>query len=217
MARNSAIVAPMLGGTVLPDRRVRPRMTEKFICAFVPSSSYSFRPLARADLPLLRRWLKTPEVTRWWGDPVRELALIEDDLAGGAMTQWIVSFEETPFAYAQAYEVHAWPQPHLAHLPPGTMAIDAFVGEPDRLGHGHGARFLRELARRMIEAGAPLVVMDPDRDNRRARRAYRKAGFRGEAVVETATGAVVLMTFAEAANAKTRSTITSTRPRKPRA
>ena len=28
---------------------------------------YVFRPMTAADLPLVRRWLETPEVVRWWG------------------------------------------------------------------------------------------------------------------------------------------------------
>ncbi|MGC1576964.1 MAG: GNAT family N-acetyltransferase [Beijerinckiaceae bacterium] len=159
------------------------------------SRPYSFRPLARDDLPLLANWLRTPEVVRWWGEPERELALIEEDLDAAEMAQWIVSCENVAFAYAQAFEVHAWPQPHLAHLPSGAMAVDAFIGEPGMIGRGHGARFLRLLAERLIGAGAPLVVIDPDADNHRARRAYRKAGFRGDALVDTDAGPVVLMVF----------------------
>jgi aminoglycoside 6'-N-acetyltransferase len=176
-------------------------MTQSSIFTGVPSSPYSFRAVTRDDLPLLRRWLETPEVVRWWGDPDEELALIEEDLDAAAMAQWIVSFEEAPFAYAQAYEVHAWPQSHLAHLPSGAMAVDAFIGEPGMIDRGHGARFLRLLADELIGAGAPLVVIDPDAGNRRARRAYRKAGFRGDAVVETSGGSAVLMVFDQAEKA----------------
>ena len=31
-------------------------------------SSYSFRPLARSDYPLLCGWLMQPHVLRWWAD-----------------------------------------------------------------------------------------------------------------------------------------------------
>jgi len=30
---------------------------------------YVFRPMTSADLPLVRCWLETPEVVRWWGQP----------------------------------------------------------------------------------------------------------------------------------------------------
>jgi len=156
---------------------------------------YSFQPAVHEDLPLLHRWLQTPEVVRWWGDPEEQFALIREDLDVQEMTQWIVSFENRPFAYAQAYEVHQWPQSHFNHLPPGAMAIDAFIGEPSMIGCGHGGKFLRLLAERLIDNGAPLVAIDPDVDNHRARGAYRKAGFCGETVVQTAGGSAVVMIF----------------------
>ncbi len=107
----------------------------------------------------------------------------------------IVCFAETPFAYAQDYEVHSWPQLHLAGLPTGARAIDTFIGEPDMLGRGHGARYLRLLAQRLRDEGAPIVAIDPDVDNLRARRAYENAGFRVDSVVETGEGPAVLMLF----------------------
>jgi aminoglycoside 6'-N-acetyltransferase len=148
------------------------------------------------DLPMLRRWLATPEVVRWWGDPEQEAALLEDDLAHQpAMVMRIVSFDGRNFAYAQDYDVSAWPQEHLAHLPPGSRAIDTFIGKPDMIGCGHGAAFMRLLARRLIHEGARNVVIDPAADNVRARRAYVRAGFAGESVVPTDSGPVVVMTF----------------------
>ena len=157
--------------------------------------TYDFRTMTRADLRLVARWLKSPDVVRWWGDPAEQAALIAEDLDNAEMAQWIVSHAGRPFAYAQTYDVHAWPQPHLAALPRGAQAIDAFIGEPALLGVGHGAGFLRALAERLIMDGAPLIAIDPAVDNARARRAYRRAGFRGDTVVQTAEGPAVLMIF----------------------
>lgn len=144
---------------------------------------------------MLRRWLATPEAVRWWGDPVREAALLEEDLHTPAMVMRIVSFDGRCFAYAQDYDVSLWPQTHLSHLPPGARAIDTFIGKPDMIGCGHGAAFVRLLARRLIEDGAPQVVIDPTADNIRARRAYARAGFVGDMPVPTDEGPVVVMTF----------------------
>ncbi len=47
----------------------------------------------------------------------------------------------------------------------------------------------------LIAEGAPLVAIDPSLDNHRARRAYARAGFVVEKVVETAEGLSVLMLF----------------------
>jgi len=159
------------------------------------ASLYSFRPATAHDLPRLRRWLRAPEVVRWWGDPHEEFELLRADLGEPRMTMRIVSVRSRPFAYAQDYEVHAWRQAHLAELPGGTRAIDSFIGPPSTIGRGHGPAYLRLLAEGLCAAGAPLVVIDPAVDNRRARRAYAKAGFRGETPVATESGPAVLMIF----------------------
>ena len=111
--------------------------------------AYRFRPVSLADLPRLRAWLQTPEVVRWWGDPAEQLELIREDLKDPRMVMCIVSFGGRPFAYVQDYAVHNWPQSHFKHLPAGSRAIDAFVGEPDMIRRGHGSVFLRLVAERL--------------------------------------------------------------------
>ncbi|HUZ64540.1 MAG TPA: GNAT family N-acetyltransferase [Acetobacteraceae bacterium] len=157
--------------------------------------AYRFRPFTRDDLPMAARWLRSPEVVRWWGEPGKELALLTADLDEPAMRQWIVECEGRPFAYAQAYPSAAWPQSHLKHLPDGTRMIDAFIGEPAMLGCGHGGAFLRRLAENLLAEGAPAVAIDPDCGNVRARRAYARAGFVEEKMVETEEGCVAVMLF----------------------
>jgi aminoglycoside 6'-N-acetyltransferase len=87
------------------------------------------------------------------------------------------------------------PQSHFRHLPDEAKAIDAFIGEPDMLGCGHGRAFLRVFAEMLISEGAPVVAIDPNLNNLRARRAYARAGFVVEEVVETPEGPSVLMLF----------------------
>jgi aminoglycoside 6'-N-acetyltransferase len=156
---------------------------------------YRFRPAVLADMPMLVRWLRTPEAMRWWGEPEKQEALLREDLDNPGMQMRIVSFADRAFAYAQHYEVHTWPQGHLAELPAGARAIDTFIGEPDMIGCGHGAAYLRCLAERLIAEGAPLIAIDPDVENVRAQRAYEKAGFRRGETVETAEGPAILMIF----------------------
>jgi aminoglycoside 6'-N-acetyltransferase len=157
--------------------------------------AYAFRPATHGDLPMLRRWLEMPEAVRWWGDPAEQEELLREDLDNPQMTMRIVSCDGRPFAYAQDYEVHAWPQEHLAHLPPGSRAIDTFIGEPEMIGRGHGSRYLRLLAERLFAEGAPLIAIDPGVENARAQRAYARAGFRAEMRVDSCEGPAVLMVF----------------------
>lgn len=156
---------------------------------------YDFRPARADDMPMLRRWLETAEVVRWWGDPAYEAALLEADLAEDGMTMLVVSHDGRPFAYAQHYDLRTWPQPHFRDFPPGTRAIDCFIGDPAKLGRGHGSAFLRHLAHHLIDQGAPLVVIDPDPENERARRAYGRAGFHELGLAETGEGPAMVMVF----------------------
>jgi aminoglycoside 6'-N-acetyltransferase len=158
-------------------------------------SPYAFRPATRRDLPLLRAWLRTPEIVRWWGDPREQAALLEEDLDEPRMVMTIVTYLGQPFAFAQHYALDAWPQPHFAHLPPGSRAIDTFIGEPGMIGRGHGSNYLRLLAARLVADGAPKVAIDPHAENFRACRAYEKAGFRRQAFVETKEGPAIVMIF----------------------
>ena len=41
---------------------------------------YAFREMSSADLSLIRRWLATPEVVRWWGEPEQQFELVSGDL-----------------------------------------------------------------------------------------------------------------------------------------
>ena len=166
--------------------------------------NYAFRPAAPADLPMLRRWLQTPEVVRWWGNPKIEARLLAEDMEDAGMVMLIVSLDGRPFAYVQHYDVGTWPQAHLAHLPNGARGMDAFIGEPALIGRGHGSAFLRLLAERLMGEGATLVAVDPAADNGRAQRAYAKAGFVGEAVNLTEEGPVVVMTFSGASQSAPR-------------
>ena len=158
-------------------------------------SAYVFRQCVKEDLAMLDIWLRAPEVVRWWGNPEEQARLLEEDLDEPGMTMRIVSFHGRPFAYAQHYAVHRWPQPHFESLPKGSRAIDAFIGEPDMVGKGHGSSFLRLLAEQLIDEGAPLVAIDPHIHNFRARGAYEKAGFRTEGEVMTGEGPAMLMIY----------------------
>ncbi len=139
---------------------------------------YGFRPVTRADLPMLAEWLATGQVALWWLDPEHQRVLVVEDLDNPAMRQLIVLHDDTPIAYAQHYPAHEWPAPHFADLPQDAIAIDVFSGPA---GMGHGGAWLRLLGDRLLQQ-APLLVIDPDPGNLRAIRACEKAGFSGHEI-----------------------------------
>ena len=156
------------------------------------SPEYAFRSMSSADLPLIRRWLAAPEVVRWWGDPSEQYALVSGDLDDPHMDQFIVALDQRPFGYIQSYPLSTWNQGFGAQ-PAATRGIDQFIGEPVMIGCGHGSSFIRQFADALLRNGAPRIVTDPDPANIRAVRAYQKAGFERDRVVDTPDGPALLM------------------------
>jgi aminoglycoside 6'-N-acetyltransferase len=157
------------------------------------SRPYLFRPMTAADLPLVKRWLAEPHVMQWWGDTYEQFELVSGDLEVEAMEQFIVSTDARPFGYIQCYDPEVWPDNGLGSHPSGTRGIDQFIGELDMVDRGHGSAFIRSFIEPLLAAGAPRVITDPDPANARAIRAYEKAGFDRDRLVDTPDGTALLM------------------------
>ena len=156
-------------------------------------TQYEFRPMTAEHLPLVRGWLAKPHVREWWGDPREQFELVRADLDDPAMEQFIVATADQPFAYLQCYEPAMWPEGGLGEQPDGTRGLDQFIGEAHMIGRGHGAAFIRHFAEALLRTGAPRIVTDPDPENGRAVRAYEKAGFVKDRLVDTSDGTALLM------------------------
>jgi len=154
--------------------------------------AYLFRPMTSGDLPLVRRWLALPHVREWWGEPEEQYSLVSGDLDEPAMDQYIFSAAGNPFAYVQCYDLSAWNSGFGPH-PPGTRGIDLFIGAPDMIDRGHGSALVRCIVDDRLQQGAPRIVTDPDPANGRAIRAYEKAGFKKDRMVETPDGPALLL------------------------
>jgi len=144
------------------------------------------------DLSLVRSWLAAPHVAQWWGEPDEQFGLVSGDLSEPAMDQFIVLADERPVGYLQCYDLTAW-NVGFGPQPAGTRGVDMFIGLPEMTGNGHGSALLRAFTDALLSANTPRVVTDPDPRNARAIRAYEKAGFRRDGLVETPDGPALLM------------------------
>src|SRR5262245_60373866 len=148
--------------------------------------------MTAVDLPMIKRWLALSHVREWWGDPDEQYQLVRGDLDEPAMDQFIVSTGGSDFGYIQCYDLTAWNSGFGEH-PKGTRGIDQFIGEAEMVDRGHGSAFIRAFVDGKLAAGAPRMVTDPDPGNARAIRAYEKAGFARDRLVDTPDGIALLM------------------------
>jgi len=160
----------------------------------VPAAAgYAFRPMSAADLPLVGRWLTMPHVVQWWPAGIKQLECIKAHLGDPTIELFIVTADERPIGYLQCYDPTAEADHPFRDQPAGTRGIDQFIGEPDMIERGHGSALTRAFVTNLFAAGTSRVVTDPDPANDRAIRAYEKAGFRAERLVDTPWGRTLLM------------------------
>ncbi len=147
-----------------------------------------FRPLTRADLPLLARWLAEPLVARWWDHATTPEALEADFgpcIDGTDPAEVLLALTGgRPFGLVQRYLVADFPE-YVAELepvvdvPPGALSIDYLIGEPDVRGGGAGtamlAAFVADSWPRYPAADAVLVPVAAG--NVASWRALERAGF----------------------------------------
>jgi aminoglycoside 6'-N-acetyltransferase len=150
----------------------------------------AFEPVCDAHLPMLARWLVEPHVRQWWGDPDVELELIRNGRESGEADGYVGLVDGAPAGYLQSWEPHKFPgvEPWIAELPAATVGVDIFIGPPDLVGRGIGARLIAAFVARLCARGHRPIVIDPDARNCRAIRAYEKAGFVRDKIVLGADG-----------------------------
>ncbi len=125
----------------------------------------TLRPLVADDVAELRRIHSTPEVARWWGEPVEGFPAMDEPestrltiVLDGAIVGLIQFCEEL--------------EPKFRHA-----AIDLFL-DPAVHGRGLGTEAVRRVVRHLIDdRGHHRITIDPARANAVAIRTYEKVGF----------------------------------------
>lgn len=151
-----------------------------------PLSAIEFRPLSRADLPAMLRWLSDPDVSRWYGEGELSLASLERHYGPGIdgtnpVDQYIIRIKERDAGYIQAYVIDDEPEyARQLEVERGAVGIDLFIGDSAIHGRGWGAPVLRAFVERIVfgTMRAPIAIIAPGPANERAIHVYAKAGFR---------------------------------------
>ena len=148
----------------------------------------SFRPLTRADFPLLGGWLAQPHVARWWNhesspqameadfgavidrlDPADVFTVSHGARAIGLLQRY--TFADNPGYIAELA--------HLIDVPGAALSIDYFLGEPDLLGRSLGSAMMRAAVEAIWRdyPNAPSIIVPVSRANVASWRALERAGF----------------------------------------
>jgi aminoglycoside 6'-N-acetyltransferase len=136
-----------------------------------------FRAVTKKDAALLKRWVASAHWQEWWGEPETEVAEIMAHLESDSVEPMIAELDGKPTAYVQTYDPHMEDDHPYQDQPFGTLGIDISIGEIGDLNKGLGSQILMALSEVLFEEGATRLIIDPHPENKRAVRAYEKAGF----------------------------------------
>jgi len=82
------------------------------------------------------------------------------------------------------------------HLEADELSVRGLLEiDPGKLAQGIGSAALRAFAERLVRQGYRTIVIDPDPENRRAVRAYERAGFRAIPRLLDRTGGTLIMQY----------------------
>jgi len=165
----------------------------------------SFIPVACEHFPLLRKWMTLPHMREWWGEPEPGLGYIRDMVEGRDTTRpFLIAVNGTPVGYIQYWFIghhqnQEWLNDHpwLAELSADAIGIDLSIGEPEWLSIGVGSAALSQFVSKLRAEGHQTIVIDPDKKNARAIRAYTKAGFKPVPQLAEKTGNELIMQHVE--------------------
>ena len=150
------------------------------------SNHISFRRIQMDDLPLLQSWLNESHVHEWYDkDEKQTFTHVSKEytpkITGEEPTKgYIVLYKNQPVAYIQSYRAGAWPEfSQRTGYGASDAGIDLFVGDPNLIGKGFGTMMITKFLQEIIFTDPTIkkCFIDPEPNNKRAIRAYEKAGF----------------------------------------
>lgn len=151
------------------------------------SGALTWRPLIATDLPLLARWLRDPQVARWWNHENTEEA-VERDFGASVRGEepgedLVVSLDGHPVGLVQRSLIGDYPDElaeflEVAEVPDGAVELDYLIGDAARRGRGLGSRIIAmALDRTWLDyPTAPAVMVAVVAANNASWRALEKAG-----------------------------------------
>ncbi len=150
------------------------------------SIEISFRPIEPREVENLVRWQRDPEVARWYWDA----ADLDDDELTRKWTKrannpdtktdrYIIEVDDHDIGEIQVAKLDDYPEFAVETAIPNAAGVDIFIGEPAWRDRGVGSRAVRQFVDEIVfsRPGIQTCIIDPEPENARAIRSYKKAGF----------------------------------------
>ncbi|KQR97643.1 hypothetical protein ASG12_16300 [Williamsia sp. Leaf354] len=153
-------------------------------------STFTFRPVTRADYALVGGWLALPEVERWWNqahDPASLEKQFGPVIDGETPAEdLVVEADGRPIGLLQRCRIADFDEyadelaPVIGPVGTTTYTIDYLIGVPELLGRGIGPGIITAASADTFarHPDAERIVVPVVAANRRSWRALEKAGFR---------------------------------------
>jgi aminoglycoside 6'-N-acetyltransferase len=145
----------------------------------------SFRPMTRADYPLLLEWHQRPHVEQWWTERTTMEEIEEHygpTIDGTEPTDhYVALLDGEPLGMVQTYLLADYPDyAALTGEGEGAAGVDLFIGDEAMTGRGLGTEMLERFVDEIVFARpeTTAATADPDVRNTASMRAFEKAGFR---------------------------------------
>lgn len=142
--------------------------------------------MTAADVPGLWAWFDAPHARRWFARERTPASIVEEFngyLAGSEPIQcFIVQYGQRPIGLMQWTRLGDFPPQMNGYevTDPDVVNIDVLIGDADYARRGLGAPLVLRFLDEIVFAADPrfqTCVIDPERENAAAIRAYTKAGF----------------------------------------
>lgn len=156
-----------------------------------------FVPLREEHISLMLQWLKEPHVSEFWQETDNEDEFKQkflSKLPERGVSPFIIQINSKPVGYIQHYEAKKvgggwWPDAE-----DGTFGIDQFIGEASLIGQGLGTKIIAKFVDYLFQLPqVKSIITDPEPKNKRAIRAYEKAGFKPVQEIKTPGADALLM------------------------
>ena len=137
-------------------------------------------------MPLLLKWLRDPEVSRWYWDDAslsdKELvAKWEGDTREDELVdRYMMQVDGVDIGEIQTNRMADFPEHEVEIGIPDAAGVDLFIGDAKFRHRGIGAEIIQEFINGVVfeDSQIQTVTIDPEPANTIAIRAYEKAGFR---------------------------------------